>query len=54
MINKKRQDIIINAASAHRESLRKNLQHRLEVARAEGNQALIHQLEKEAAYLNLN
>lgn len=54
MINKNRQELITKAASAHQESLRKNLQHRLEVARAQGNESLVRQLEKEAAYLNLN
>lgn len=53
MMNKNSQETIIKAASAHKESLRKSLQHRLEVARAQGNEALIRQLEKEAAYLHL-
>ena len=37
----------------YRENLRKNLEHRLEVARNKGDQTLITQLEKEASYLNL-
>ena len=41
------------AGEAHRETLRKNLEHRLEVARGKGDQNLLQQLEKEAAYLNL-
>lgn len=53
MMNKNRQEIVTQAASAHQESLRKSLQHRLEVARAQGNESLIRQLEKEAAYLHL-
>jgi hypothetical protein len=52
-MNKNRQKMITEAAQAHRESLRKNLQHRLEVARAQGNEKLVHQLEIEAAYLHL-
>ncbi len=50
-MNKKRQETIKKAASTHRESLRQNLQHRLEVARANGNEELIRQLEAEASYL---
>ena len=41
------------AGEAHKETLRKNLEHRLEVARSKGDQNLLQQLEKEAAYLNL-
>jgi hypothetical protein len=41
------------AGEAHRESLRKNLEHRLEVARSKGDQNLLQQLQKEAAYLDL-
>ena len=38
---------------AHRETLRKNLEHRLEVARSKGDENLLQQLQREAAYLNL-
>lgn len=48
-----RQELVKNAAANHRDSLRKNLQHRLEVARANGNDSLIRQLEAEAAYLGV-
>ncbi len=41
------------AAVAHRQTLQKNLEHRLEVARAKGDEALIRQLEAEAHYLHL-
>ncbi len=41
------------AASTHRDSLLKSLQHRLEVARANGDDALVRQLEAEANYLRL-
>ncbi len=54
MMNKNRQEMITKAASAHQESLRKSLEHRLEVARAQGNDNLVRQLEKEAAYLHLS
>lgn len=53
IMNKNRQQMLTEAAIAHRETLRKNLQHRLEVARAQGNEKLIRQLEAEAAYLHL-
>jgi hypothetical protein len=35
----------------HRQNLRKNLEHRLEVAKAQGDEKLIHQLEAEMRYL---
>ena len=41
------------AASTHRESLRRSLEHRLEVARTNGDEKLVQQLEKEANYLHL-
>jgi len=52
-MNKNRQQVLTKTAIAHQESLRKNLQNRLERARASGNESLIHQLEAEAAYLHL-
>jgi hypothetical protein len=42
-----------SAAIAHRESLRRSLEHRLEVARSKGDENLIQKLEKEASYLHL-
>jgi hypothetical protein len=35
----------------HQDNLRRSLQHRIEVARSQGNEALIQQLEAEAQYL---
>lgn len=52
-MNGKRQDTLKQAALNHRESLRKSLQNRLEVARANGDEKLIKQLEAEANYLHL-
>lgn len=49
----RKSQMIANAGQAYKESLRKNLEHRLEVARSQGNQKLIAQLEQEAAYLHL-
>jgi hypothetical protein len=48
-----RQQTLTQAASAHRESLKRNLLHRLEVARTLGNDRLVNQLEAEAHYLHL-
>jgi hypothetical protein len=47
-MNKNRQEILKQAASNHRENLRKSLEHRLEMARANGDERLIRQLEAEA------
>ena len=52
-MNKNRQQTLTQAFSVHRETLRQNLQHRLEVARSQGNENLVRQLEAEAAYLHL-
>jgi hypothetical protein len=53
IINKNRQQAVMQATSAHRETLRKNLQHRLEVARTQGDEKLVRQLEAEATYLHI-
>ncbi len=52
-MNKNSQQTITQAIKTHRESLRKSLQHRLEVARSSNNDYLVRQLEAEAAYLHL-
>jgi hypothetical protein len=54
MLNKKRQEKAAKAAEAHRVTLHKNLQRRLEVARISGNENLLRQLEAEANYIGLN
>jgi hypothetical protein len=46
-----RQEALKQAAENHRLSIRKNLQHRLEIARAKGDDKLVRQLEAEANYL---
>ncbi|WP_392534811.1 hypothetical protein [Nostoc sp. C117] len=38
------------AREAHRENIQKSLEHRLEVARAKGDEQLIRQLEAEMKY----
>lgn len=50
MLNKKRQHSS-ETAQVHHENLQKNLQRRLEAARAKGDETLVRQLEAEAKYL---
>lgn len=52
-MNKQRQEILKNARSSHRESMRRSLSLRLEAARTSNNEQLIRQLEAEAKYLHL-
>jgi serine phosphatase RsbU (regulator of sigma subunit) len=52
-VNKNRNNRLQNAAAAHRANLQKNLEHRLEVARANGDETLVRQLQQEASYLGL-
>ncbi len=40
------------AAEAHRANIQKSLQHRMEVARANGDENLLRQLEAESNYYN--
>lgn len=40
------------AAEAHRANIQRSLQHRLEVARAKGDENLVRQLEAEVNYYN--
>jgi plasmid maintenance system killer protein len=54
ILNKKRQEKATKAAAAHQLTLQKNLQRRLEVARASGDENLLRQLEAEAHYIGLN
>jgi hypothetical protein len=51
VMNKNRQQIVTQAAQAHRDTLRKNIQRRLDVARAKGDEMLVRQLEAEAQYI---
>ena len=53
-VNTKRLNKSQNTAAAHRDSLKKNLEHRLEVARSKGDENLIRMLEQEASYLRLD
>lgn len=51
-MNKSRQEMLKEAAAIHRASIQKRLQHRIEVARAQGNDKLLRILEAEANYFN--
>ncbi len=51
MLNKKRQGSLANVSETHRSNLQKNLQRRLEAARAKGDENLVRQLEAEANYI---
>lgn len=51
-MNKNMRGKIQQAAAAHRVNIQKSLEHRLEVARAKGDEQLIRQLEAEIKYHN--
>ena len=53
-VNKNHLNKSQNTSAVHRASLKKNLEHRLEVARANGDENLIRMLEQEASYLHLD
>ncbi|ELR97305.1 hypothetical protein [Gloeocapsa sp. PCC 73106] len=53
MFRGKSNEALKEAAANHRQSLIRSLQHRLEVARANGDETLIRQLEAEARYLHV-
>ncbi|PPS43478.1 hypothetical protein B1A85_12400 [Chroococcidiopsis sp. TS-821] len=48
----RKQQAAKQAAEAHRMNIQRSLQHRLEVAKAQGNEQLIRQLEAEINYFN--
>lgn len=47
-----RQQRFQEATKTHRANIQKSLEHRLEVAKAKGDETLIRQLEAEAKYYN--
>ena len=51
-MNRNKQQIVKQAAEAHRVNIQKSLQHRLEVAKAKGDETLVRQLEAEMSYFN--
>lgn len=52
MMNIKYQKVTRQARENFKENLRKKLEHRLEVARSQGDRRLVQQLEAEAEYLH--
>ncbi len=48
----KRFEAAEQARETHKQSIKKNLEHRLEVARAKGDENLIRQIEAEMQYFN--
>jgi len=50
-MNNKSQRTLIEIAQTHRVNLHKNLQRRLDAARARGDESLLRMLEAEASYL---
>jgi len=51
-MNRNKQQRLQKAVEAHRANIQKSLQHRLEVARARGDENLIRQLEAEFNHYN--
>ena len=51
-MNKNMQQRFKNAAVTHRANIQRSLQHRLEVARAKGDENLLRQLQAEISYYN--
>jgi hypothetical protein len=47
MMNKNRREDLKRTAEIHRANIQKRLQHRLEIAKANGDQELVEQLEAE-------
>lgn len=50
-MNRPRREVANQTAQTHRANLQKNLQRRLEAAKARGDEQLVRQLEAEADYL---
>jgi ribosome-binding protein aMBF1 (putative translation factor) len=50
-MNRNRREAMTQTSAAHRETLRKNVQRRIESARARGDDQLVRQLEAEASYI---
>ncbi|HEY9885577.1 MAG TPA: hypothetical protein V6C98_18380 [Thermosynechococcaceae cyanobacterium] len=51
IMSRKRQEVVTQASQTHRANMQKNLQRRLETARANGDEELIRLLEAEANYI---
>lgn len=51
-MNRNKQQAAKKASEAHRLNIQRSLQHRLEVAKAKGDENLVRQLEAEMNYFN--
>jgi hypothetical protein len=51
-MNRSKQQRFQKATEAHRANIQRSLQHRLEVARTNGDENLVRQLEAEVNYYN--
>jgi hypothetical protein len=51
-MSRNKQQVVRQTAEVHRQNIQKSLQHRLDVARANGDENLIRQLEAEMKYFN--
>ncbi|AFY32699.1 hypothetical protein [Calothrix sp. PCC 7507] len=51
-MNSNRLQAVTKAKETHRQSIQKSLEHRLQVARAKGDEKLIRQLEAELKYFS--
>jgi hypothetical protein len=52
LMSRNKQQVVKQAAEVHRQNIQRSLQHRLDVARANGDENLIRQLEAEMKYFN--
>ncbi len=51
-MNRNKQQSAKQAADAHRVNIQRSIEHRLQVARANGDEQLVRQLEAEMSYFN--
>lgn len=51
-MNRNKQQAAKQAASAHRVNIQRSIEHRLQVAKANGDEQLVRQLEAEMSYFN--
>lgn len=51
-MNARRQENMKKTAAVHRDNIRKSLEHRIAVARANGDENLVRLLEAEASHYN--
>lgn len=51
-MNRNKQQAAKQAVDAHRVNIQRSIEHRLQVAKANGNEQLVRQLEAEMSYFN--